>query len=316
MPKLTLDNNIIFIDLDIVDTEKTLLLFDSIQIWRSIDNIEPYTQLTADEEIPAIADGTISGTWNLENTTLTIIKNSADPITMTFTGSNPFDLQTVINQINLKFPSIARQQGANINKLRLVSDVVGLSSNLTISGSAVSILGLPTTKLIGKCHRVELTYPTNKYRFYDLDGAPTYYYKARFYNKLNKTVSPFTNPIRATIAPVLDNTQLVTASITLSDNVGNPIEGRRIILVPIVTKRVSSIALLSTQDRIILKTNQFGFASTKLVKGTTIKCFFEGTGFEREIIVPDTDFDILTATTQYPDPFNIVSPPPLLIRTS
>lgn len=316
MPKLILDNNVIFIDIELTDTEKSLLLFDSIQVWRSVDNIQAYTELTADSELPAIADGTITGTWNLNGLTLIVIKNSADPVTITFNGTDPFDLQSVINQINLVIPKFASKQAVNLNRLRLTSDVKGLASNLTLSGTAVSVLGLPTTKLIGKCHRPDLTYPTNKYRFYDLDGNQSYYYKVRFYNSANKAASPFSSIIRATPIQTLQDSSLVTASIILSDNTGMPIEGRRIIIVPISVKKIETAAVLSTQDRIILKTDQFGRASTKLAKGVTVRVFFEGTGFEREIIVPNTDFNILDAASTYLDPFTIVTTPPLAIRVS
>jgi len=316
MPKISIDTDIVFIEIKVVDPEKTLLLFDTIQVWRSVDNIQPYTELTAKDDLPAIINGTIDGTWALNTKTLTVVKNSADPITVTFTGADPWDLQSVINKINLQIPKLASQAGTNINRLRLTSDISGLASNLTISGTAASVLGLSTTRVIGAAHRPDLTTPTNTYYFYDVDGQPTYYYKIRFYNSLNGAVSVFTTPVQGRIQPILQAGDLVTASVTLSDETGMPIEGRRIILVPITDKKVGIASLMNTQNRIILTTNQYGFASTKIAKGITVRVFFEGSGFSREITTPTVDFDILTVATTYPDPFNIVTTPPLVIRVS
>lgn len=317
MPKISIDTSVVFIDIEVADPEKAILLYDTIQVWRSPDNIVSYIEVTDRDDLPAEVIGTIDGTWNLNGQTLTIIKNSADPVSVTFVGPNPFDLLSVIKQVNLAFPKdIASQSAPNVNRIKITSDITGLASNLTLSGNAATTLGLSTTRALGRAHRLDLTTPTNKYRFYDLDGQPTYYYKIRYYNSFNKAASSFTAPVRATIAPILQDSDLVVASVTLSDETGMPIENRRIIIVPIVDKQVGSVTLMNTQNRIILKTNQYGYASTKIAKGIRARVFFEGSGFEREIIVPNTDFDIMTAATTYPDPFNIVTIPPLVVRTS
>lgn len=316
MPRISLDTPVTFIDIDVVDPEKTILLYDVIQVWRSPDNIQPYVEITAVDDIPAQLDGTIDGTWLLNGKILTIVKNNADPISITFDGPDPYDLQSVLNKINSIIPKLASQVGPNINRVRLTSDLKGLASTLLISGTAATPLGLSTTRVVGKAHRVELTTPTNKYRFFDLDGQPTYYYKVRFYNSLNKAVSNFSAFIQATSQIILSPSDLVVASIRLADETGMPIENRRVIMVPIVNKKVGGISLLSVQNRIIMKTDQFGYASTKIAKGITVRVFFEGTGFEREIIVPNTDFDIMDVATSYPDPFNIVNTPPQVVRSN
>lgn len=316
MPKTFLDTNIVYVDIEVVDVEKALLIYDRIQVWRSPDNMVSYTEITADDDIAASVTGTTDGPWSLTDTSLTIIKNSADPVTINFSDSGSIDLYSLINLINLTVPKLTSQVGPNINRLKITSDLKGLNSNLTISGSAASILGLSTTKVIGRSHRIELIRPTTKYRFYDLDGAPTYYYKSRFYSTENGAVSAFSPIIRATPVQLIPDNQLVTGSVTLTTATGFPIEGRRVIIIPVVDTQINSATLLSIDTRVVLKTDQFGFASVKLPPGITVRIFFEGTGFNREIIVPSSDFNILQAMTTYPDPFNIVSTPPMPIRLS
>ena len=168
MPRIPVTTKINYIDIELDDIVKALALYDVIQVWRSPDNIAAYVEITDYDDLPAIIDGSVQGTWNLNGTGLTIIKNSNDPVSMTFTGTNPFDLQTVINKINLTWPLLASQVPSNTNRLRLTSDMLGLISNLTISGSAASVLGLSTTKTIGKAHRIPLTNPTKKYIYQKL----------------------------------------------------------------------------------------------------------------------------------------------------
>jgi len=312
MPKTFLDSNIVYVDIEVLDIDKALLVYDRIQVWRSPDNVASYTEITAEDDVFASITGTTDGPWALTGTSLTIVKNSADPVTINFTTSGTTDLLSLIKFINETLPNFASQAGPNINRLKLTSDIKGLNSNLTLSGSATSVLGLSTTKVVA--HRIELIRPTTKYRFYDLDGASTYYYKARFYSTENGAVSTYSPIIRATPVQIIPDNQLVTGSVTLTTATGFPIEGRRIIIVPVVDVEISNAALLSIDTRIVAKTDQFGFASVKLPPGITVRIFFEGTGFNREIIVPSANFDILQAMTTYPDPFNIVSTPPMPIR--
>lgn len=316
MPIIKAAAKINYIDLEIEDIVKALALYDVIQVWRSPDNIAAYTEITGTDDLPAIIDGTVQGTWNLNGTSLTVVKNSNDPITITFSGTNPFDLLTIIKFINTTFPEFASQVPSNTNKLRLTSDMLGLLSNLTLSGSATSVLGLTTTKVIGRAHRIPLTNPTTKYRFLDPDGLSTDYYKIRFYHTKTHAVSPYSGIVRATIPPILDNSALVTASITLSNMNGDPLIDKRVIIIPMSLKRVGSTSLVSSQDRIIMTTDQYGYASAKIAKGMIVRVYIEATGFEREIVVPDTDFDIMAITTVAPDPFSIVTTPPLAIRIS
>ncbi len=316
MPIIHAAAKVNFIDLEIEDIVKALALYDVIQVWRSPDNIAAYTEITGTDDLPAVIDGTVAGTWNLNGTSLTVVKNSNDPVTINFSGTNPFDLLTVIKVINTTFPNFASQVPSNTNRLRLTSDMLGLISNLTLSGSATSVLGLTTTKVIGRAHRIPLTNPTTKYRFLDPDGLSTDYYKTRFYNTKTRAASTYSEIVRATIPKVLSDSDLVTASITLSNMNGEPLIDKRVIIIPMSLKRIGSTSLVSSQDRIIMTTDQYGFASTKITKGMTVRVYIEATGFEREIVVPNTDFDIMAVTTVAPDPFSIVTTPPLAIRIS
>ena len=47
-----------------------------------------------------------------------------------------------------------------------------------------------------------------------------------------------------------------------------------------------------------------------------VRVYIEATGFEREFTIPSNDFNILDTATLAPDPFSIITTPPLAIRIS
>ena len=322
IPELSLDPNVIYLDVYVKEIEKVRLLYDRVEVWRSTDNIT-YTEITDEDDTPAVINGTISGPWNLSGATLTIVKNESSPISITFGGTNPIDLLTVIKTINVIFHGpnykMAEEVPTNTNMLSLKSDIDGLESSLTLSGSACAIIGLSTTKVYGKKHRIVLTEPTVRYRFYDTSAivGTTYYYKIRYRNSVTDRISSFSSYILGDPLPIL-TTELVTAFIKLSDHRGNPVRDKRIIL---ILRRPSlfgsnptiNAPLIGVMDeRIEMITDQFGFASTKVPKGGELEVYIEDTLINRIITVPNTDFDLLDKVSQTSDPFNLVAAIPMI----
>ena len=154
-----------------------IALYDHIQVWRSATELGTYVDITSNESTPAILDGTIAGPWNLNGLSLSVILNNADPIVITFSGTNPFPLITLLSQINLVVPGFASEVPTDTNKLRLTSSIVGTQSVIQVSGSAASVLGLVTTHINGKAARPLLSANTEDYLFRDYDGDSTFWYK-------------------------------------------------------------------------------------------------------------------------------------------
>lgn len=318
-PELTLDVPVINLDLHVPDIEKTMSLYDRMEVWRSNDNIT-YAEITDVTDLSASIDGTVVGTWNLNGTTLTIAKNSAAPISITFTSANPYDLQTVINIINPYFHNPLNpnykiaSQVPTVNRLRLTSDLDGLESNLLISGSAAAVLGLSTVKTYGKLHRIVLTMPTTRYRLYDTSAEnQLYYYKTRFSSTKTGRLSTFSDYIPSKILPIIDDSNLVVCSARFSDNQGNPIKNKRIIITIQKPQAIGTSApfIGVLEERIELLTDQFGFVSTKLPKNTTIKVYIENSYLNRIIDTGVVDFDLLDKLSTTPDPMTLEVAPNL-----
>lgn len=322
VPELSLDPPVQYIDIFVKEIEKVLLLYDRIEIWRSDDN-QTYTEITADDDYPALIQGTSAGLFNVSGKTLSISKNDSPFIGFTFGGVDPVDLQTILDTINLVLSGpnhykCASEIPTNTNKLQLQSDIKGLSSNIQVSGSAVAEFGLPTTRVYGKTHRPILTFPTIRYRFYDTSAiiGNLYFYKYRYSHAVTGRVSAFSEYVIVDPVQVMSN--VVNCYIRLADNGGYPIRGRRIILHiinPSVFGNTTTLnqPLVGVMDqRIEAVTDQFGKAVIKVPANTDIKVYIENTLLNRVINTGQIDFDLLDRVSTSFDPFNVVFQDPLI----
>ncbi len=303
-------------------------LYDRIQVYRSPDedgDPNPFVIITsAPDPSPAIIDGTVEGPWNLNGQSLTLELNGGLPVTVTFTESNPVLLRTVLDKLNAIYPTFAPVLASEIptdtGKVRLTSPVTGTQSILKLSGTAATTLGLSTARTNGKNASLLLSPNTENYLFRDYDGQSTLWYKTRYLNIDTGAVSELSEPFQAGAGTGLSGSAVVTGSVDLADLTGAPIVGRRVIVVPVSSQVVAdgghNYAILPSVDRVVVYTDNNGHATVSLVKGQRVKVFLEGTTFQREFVVPTTDFDIMTVATTKPDPLDIVTTPPMPIRLS
>jgi hypothetical protein len=314
--------SVVTFDIHIDDLDTVLALFDRVQVWRSPDELgdpTPYAEITSADNTPAVLDGTVEGPWSLSGTVLTVIANAADAVNISFVGANPWILADVLQAINAAIHGIASEVPTDTDRVRLTSSILGTGSSLLVSGSAVSVLGLPTTRADGKQARVPIVSPTTEYTFKDYDGQSTYWYKTRYFSTITGAASAFSNPRKGSPQTVLTSDRLSLAKVNLCDAAGRPVVNRRVILVPIRDYIVPTTlyGLLPGVDRIEMTTDENGKAELNLVRGATMKAFFEGSNYNREFVVPDTaEFDLLSVLATVPDPLSIVQAPPSPIRVS
>jgi hypothetical protein len=313
--------SIIEFSIHVENPEQISALFDRIQVWRSDTESGVYADITSDDPTSALIDGTVAGPWNLSGQSLTLSLDLAPSQIITFTGTNPLQLATVLAQINAAFPGLAKEVPTDTNKIRLQSANTGTSSAIQMAGAAAATLGLSTTKTNGKAARLLISSNTEDYTFRDYDGLESLWYKTRFYSSTSGAVSDYSASRMGGPGAGLGSQFLVTGKVALATATGDPVVGRRVIFVPVGPQVISdgdgnNYGVLPSVDRITAYTDSNGRASVSLVKGQRLKVFLEGTTFQREFIVPSTDFDILTVASAEPDPLSIVSAPPMPIRVS
>ena len=310
----------------IENIDQIYALFDRIQVWRSPDDDgdpTPYVQITAPDATSAVIDGTVAGPWNINGQSLTITLDGGEPVTVNFSGTDPIGFDAVRDKINEAFPTFAPTLATEIptdtDKIRLSSTVVGTQSSLLLSGTAAATLGLSTTKVNGKAASPILSKFTEDYPFRDYDGDTAYFYKTKYHNTKTGAISDFSSPVSGGLSTCLPGSSTVIGKIAIADATGTPVIDRRIILVPNFGQIVNdggsnNYGVFPSMDRIEIFTDANGRAEISLVKGQRMKVFIEGTTFQREFVVPNTDFDILTVASTQPDPFSIVVAPPMPIR--
>lgn len=308
----------------LADLFATLALYDRIQYWRSTSGkTGAYTEITSQEGTAATIVGTTNAPFTLDTLQLNISLNGADPVEIVFGADDPVNIVDLITKINTQFPvSIAAPYEADTRKLQLTNPTVGTQSSIQLSGSALTALGLVTTAS-GTAPRTLMGNRNTTYAFADYAGDPTFWYKSRFYSSLTGAVSAFSPPQQGGPLQVLSDSSLVLATVDLTDVTGAPVVGRRIIIVPSMMQRIANgsinFGLLPSGARIELTTDDAGHAETLLVVGSTVKVFFEGSGYSRECVVPAlvdpaTSIDLLAVLSTQPDPFSIIQAPPMPIR--
>lgn len=308
----------------LADLYATLALYDRIEYWRSTTGKSgAYTEITSQNGGPAIIIGTANAPFTLDTLQLNISLNGADPVEIVFGAHDPVNIVDLIAVINAQFPTaIALPNAADTRKLQLTNPTSGTQSSIQLSGSAVAALGLAAVAT-GTAPRTLMGNKDSTYGFADFAGDPTYWYKSRFYSSLTGAVSAFSPPQQGGPTQVLANGSLVLATVDLATITGAPLVGRRVIIVPVALQQIANnsidYGLLPSSDRIELTTDESGHAETELVIGSTIRVFFEGSGFSRECVVPAAvspavSVDLIAILSTKPDPFSIVQSPPMPIR--
>lgn len=318
---------IIEFTIHVENPDEVAAIFDIIEVSRSPDedgSPVPYSAITAVSATSAILDGTTEGPWNLNGRTLTIVLDNSPPINVVFTESDPVNFQTVRNKLNAVFPAFAPALASEVptdtGKIRLTSPTTGTQSVLQVSGNAAITLGLTTARANGKNASPLISANTEEYIFRDYDGATTLWYRTRYLSSGTGAASEYSDPFQAGPGVGLPGSSVVTGKVALADATGTPVAGRRVILVPVSSQVLAdgsgnNYGVLPSVERIVAVTDQNGRASISLVKGQRMKVLLEGTTFQREFIVPDSDFDILTVASSQPDPLSIAVAPPIPIRT-
>jgi hypothetical protein len=308
---------VVILNVRVPDLDLFLPAYDRIQVWRATTQNGTYAEITAANETPAVVAGSVEGPWALSGKTLNIAANGVDPVAVVFTGVDPLGLLAAKNQINAVIADLAAEAPANSGKITLTSVLFGTPSSLLLSGNAAAVLGLSTTKVNGKANRILIAKPTEEYRFLDFDSNPTYWYKTRPCHSVTGRVGEFGLPRQGAPQTVIESDLLALGEVFLTEGQGKPVVGRKIILVPQATKLIGNYALLPGFDRVIVTTDDTGYASANLLIGATYRMLVEGAQFERTFVVPDeTPFNLMEVATTAPDPFSIVQAPPRPIRMS
>lgn len=314
--------SLVSIDIFVDRLGDVLSVFDQIEVHRSITGTGgPFVEITdSSGATSALLDGTATGTFDLDGLTLDVEVDLVAATQVVFSGDG-LDLASVIAQINAVIPSLASEVPTDTDQLRLSSPNTGTGSSLVVTaGAGATELGLSSTKVNGKAARIALVSPTSNYKFLDLDGDQSYYYKTRYSSTVTSTLSSFSEPRQGSADTVVPSAQLSLAKAYLITGDGKPVVGRCLLFFPTQVHQVTgeNYFLVPGHDgRAFTTTNEQGFAQISLIRGGQYRVQIEGTAYMREIVVPDiAEFDLLPLLGTLPDPFDIVQAPSRPIKVT
>jgi hypothetical protein len=300
-------------------------LFDRLEVWRSRGTDQgPYEQLHDTGAMPAtlpIGAGPPPQTPQvgppvaLNGQTLTLLLNGRTPLTITFTGTDPWTFQEAAEAI------VTQSQGQLnayvLGSLLVVQTVqAGLAASLQVTGgNAAPLLGLraqgPGSIAFGRDARIVLVYGQEDYGFVDPYGSPRYFYEARFFSSQNYTVSQFSRPFQGLPAVGLSAASLVRCYVDLVGLNGEPARAAELLVYNQFNgTQVEGKGVTGGQVRILTDVN--GHGEILLPRGTQVTISIGGTPLARDILVP-TDptiesLNLLAASSGSNDLFDVQVP--------
>lgn len=292
-------------------------LFDKIQVWRSETGIDgSYFEITGGSEAGATLVGLATGPFTLNGLDIKYKLDGGDEQTYTFVSSDPIGIDDVVDQLNTELSGLTASE--DVGALRLTSDTLGTASILEVTdGTALTELGLAVDKDYGTDERITLQGGTTEYEYDDQSGDPDNYYKVRYYDSGTGGLSSFGDPVKGDIGSIVSPTDLVKGYGTLAKLDGKPEVERLVVFynvyMPPLT--VGDIGIVGRE--ISVETDQAGYFEVMLVKGATVDVTISGTSVIRQIVVPDADFNVLSAVAAVDDNFQIQTPDiPAAVRRS
>lgn len=274
--------------------------FDRFEVWRSRGtDMGPYEALHDDAWLPARlplntpddppAPPQTGPSIPLADKTIQFLINEYIPVNITFAGPDPVSFGAAAAQI---------QAGSNGLLTAFVSNAVlivqtvepGLKASLRcVGGDAAPLLGFATTEpgslAFGRDARVVLRRGVPQYSVIDPNGSPAYFYKARFYDSFNRTVSQFSAPFQGTQNAGLDMSSLVLGYVNLVDVTGAPIENQEVLI-------YNNFNGLQVGGRVVvggtqhLLTDAAGRVELLLARGALVTVAVGGTTLALEIEIP------------------------------
>lgn len=296
--------------------------FNELEVHRSKDGVDGlYEQLTAPTRRRArlpksagdLPSSPVTGKGAaLSGKRLSLLLNEITPINITFSGVDPITRASAAIQIAAgssgKLTSYVDDDGALVVQTVAQDNVTVLR---VLQCDAAPLLGLsydgPDSYAYGKDANVPLISGATLYVFDDAHGDGNAWYKFRYRNSTNNTVSEFQTPKSAAQLPPAG--EFVVGYVVLKDEAGRPLANREVI-VQVMEDPAKGIAYVTRA----WLTDENGKASGPLRREINVVLNIPGTRLNRRILTPaDTavvEFDMLSAGVGEEDAFSVVPAAP------
>jgi hypothetical protein len=313
---------VIKVKIFVPEIDNVISLFDVIQVQRS-EAGSPYTDakdITADTAQKPVLVGAEEGPFaSLQGKTLRLKVDGGLEQEVTFTAADPISLSNVIAEFNTEI-SGATADDDGTGKLQIEGNAPGTVGTLEMTGgTALAILGFVT----GDKDNGEDSHPTllpgvDSYEYDDQSGQASYWYRTRYYNTGDGTVSSYSDWVQGSTGAVIDPAELIVGKIKLAGVDGTAMVGAKISIVNTYSPLVADEHFIAGRN-LQIETDGSGYAETTLIRNSIVDVVIEGTSFIRRIQVPatGTEFDLMDESLVLDDPFQIQVPDlPAAVRRS
>lgn len=298
--------------------------YDCMEVWRSRDGEGgPFEEITGASWAPATLLAGVVGQspprlGPLVGKELKFTINAV-PFSYTFTGVDPLSRNTIASQLTTagsdrtlgpgRFKAVVQ---TDLSIAITTQDTGAANTIEVVDSDGAVLLGLvPGTVAFGVDGRIDLVEGQTVYEFVDPHGSSTYYYKTRFRNATDNLVSEFSQPFSGKTNAGLPTGSLVLGFVRLVDERGRPDANRRVLLYsPLQGQRIDGRTVAGGQS--YGSTDDTGYLSFYLVRGSRITVAVSGTQIVRDITVPEdpavTAFDLLSPDYGTDDVFKVQQP--------
>jgi hypothetical protein len=300
--------------------------FDALEIWRSrLSEGGPYEPLMGDSwspaRIPAVEGDPPSPAQNgpsvpIVGKTLELRLDESEDIVVTFTGVDPLTFAQAATQIQSAASSKLR---AFVLNGHLIVETLEAGSGAVlrvVGGEAAPLLNLPTAEpeslAFGLEARLALSVETTTYSFTDKHSDSSYFYKARFYNSVDKTYSAFGTPFTGRSIAGVAAAKMVRGFVDFVDPNGKARANQEVLVHTRSDGAIidGKVLVPTAPTRLLSDTN--GHVELMLVRGTKITVAIAGTDIVRDIDVPTdaavSSFNLLDPTKGTNDAFKVQVP--------
>lgn len=301
--------------------------FDSLELWRArLSEGGPYEPLMGDQwsaaRLPASVTGDapavpeVGASVAIVGGTLKLLVNENVPVDLTFTGSNPITLGAAATQIQAAGAGLLRSFVVG-GKLVVETVQPGAAAILrVVGGTAAPLLGLsatePASVAFGLDARIPLAAGTTNYVFTDKNGDPSYFYKARFYNALSRTVSAFGAPFNGQFIDGVSAESMIRGFVDFVDGNGNAKKNQEVLVHTRLEGKIIDGKVVVPTAPTRLLSDENGHVELQLVRGTRVTIAVAGTDLVRDIDVTMdpaiTSFNLLDPTQGANDLFRVQVP--------
>ena len=275
-------------------------LYDRLEVWRSRDTAEgPYERVTTLGDQPARlpkgagdppSPAQVGASINLVGKKLELLVNETVAVEVTFSGTDPLTSQQAAAQVTAQSTGLFSSYVLGPHLVVQTVELGQLASLRVTGGDAAPLLGLPTQEpdnvAFGSYDHLTLIPSQRRYTLVDMQGAPEFFYRARFLNTTTSHVSEFSEVFQGKALRGVSEDAKLLCYVQLCDSAGNPAKNQEILVYTAFSGRTAEGFVLAGNPTVRGLTDVNGRFEVLLLRGAKITVAVGATSLVRDVLIP------------------------------